>query len=193
MIKFSRVLIAFLIFGLLLSSIYILHSWFFRVDVVFYSAVFDALLAGIGVSVLLFTLRYFSIFGFFEKVQTTVILCLLGYIFAISVPTVLDRSLSFYILEKLQQRGGSIPEELMVDVFTNEYVQEHRLLDVRLTEQMESGTITIENGVVRLTPFGNSLAQFSRYFRLHFLPKQRLLRGEYTDDLTDPFRDNSGH
>jgi hypothetical protein len=101
---------------------------------------------------------------------------------------VIDRSLSFYILEKIQQRGGGIRLDRMEDVFTREYVKEHRLVDVRLTEQQESGTIVIANGCVKLTERGVRLAAFSRYFRTHFLPKQRLLMGEYSDDLTDPFR-----
>jgi len=65
---------------------------------------------------------------------------------------------------------------------------EHHLVDVRLTEQLESGTIKIENGCVKLTKEGDALAQFSRYFRKHWLPKERLLMGRYTDDLTDPFK-----
>jgi hypothetical protein len=104
------------------------------------------------------------------------------------VPTVIDRSLSFYILEKLQQRGGGILQSRFAEVFTQEYLKEDRLVDVRLTEQLQSGTIRIENGCVQLTPKGDNLASFSRYFRAHLLPKQRLLLGTYSDDLTDPFR-----
>jgi hypothetical protein len=115
---------------------------------------------------------------------------LLGYSFAISVPTVIDRSLSFYILEKLQQRGGGIKLDAFDQVFTQEYVKEHRLVDVRLTEQQQSGTIVIRNGCVLLTDWGQTIATTSRYFRNHFLPKQRLLMGEYSDDLTDPFRNS---
>ena len=74
------------------------------------------------------------------------------------------------------------------DVFTKEYAKEHRLVDVRLTEQLASGTVTIQDGCVRLTDWGTKLAGFSRYFRQNFLPKERLLMGEYTDALTDPFR-----
>ena len=112
---------------------------------------------------------------------------LLSYIFAISVPTVLDRSLSFFILEKIAQRGGSIKESGFKEVFTDEYVKEHRLIDVRLTEQERSGTISIQNGCVKLTEKGKKIAKYSRFFRKHFLPKHRLLMGKYTDDLTDPF------
>ena len=110
-----------------------------------------------------------------------------GFAFAITVPTVLDRSLSFYILEKLQQRGGAIRADAFPQVFTDEYMPEFRLVDVRLTEQEQSGTIVIENGCVRLTPRGQMLASFSRFFRQNLLPKHRLLAGEYTDALVDPF------
>jgi len=101
---------------------------------------------------------------------------------------VIDRSLSFYLLEKIQQRGGGIRLASFQRVFTDEYVKEHRLVDVRLTEQLKSGTIVILDGCVKLTPRGKYLANFSRYFRRTFLPSKRLLMGEYTDALTDPFR-----
>lgn len=42
-----------------------------------------------------------------------------------------------------------------------------------------------------LTPRGEALAKFSRYYRQHFLPKQRKLMGQYSDDLTNPFRNSS--
>jgi len=55
---------------------------------------------------------------------------------------------------------------------------------------MESGTIAIENGCVKITNRGKRLAEFSRLFRKHFLPKQRLVMGKYSDDLTDPFKNS---
>ena len=113
-----------------------------------------------------------------------------GYAFAISVPTILDRSLSFYLLEKLQQRGGGIKQESFDRVFREEYMLEHRLIDIRLTEQLASGTIEIKEGCVSLTSRGESFARFSRYFRKNWLPKNRLIAGEYTDELTDPFRES---
>lgn len=186
--KFIRALIASLFFLLILLAIYHVHVTHFKVNVVFYSAILDAVLAAVVAGVALFGVRYFRVLGGFEKVQLILIWLLGGYAFAISVPTVIDRSLSFYILEKLQQRGGGIQQAAFEAVFTQEYMKEHRLVDVRLTEQLASGTIVIRNGCVLLTPKGRDLATFSRYFRLHWLPKQRLLMGQYNDDLTDPFR-----
>ena len=136
----------------------------------------------------LVAVRYFRSLGNCEKIQLVVIWVLAGYALAISVPTVIDRSLSFYILEKLEQRGGGIRLDRFDEVFTREYLKEHRLVDVRLTEQVESGTVTISDGCVRLTPKGSAIASFSRAYRRNFLPRHRLLMGTYTDDLTDPFR-----
>ena len=186
--KIKKGLFATGIFIVLLLIVYIIHIKYFRVNVVFYSAIFDGVLASVVATVILIKIPYFSLFNLFERFQMAMIWILASYAFAISVPTVIDRSLSFYILEKLQQRGGGIKYSRFEEVFTKEYLKEHRLVDVRLTEQQDSGTIIIQDGCVKLTERGNRLANFSRYFRLNFLPKQRLLMGEYTDDLTDPFR-----
>lgn len=183
-----RSLVASMGYVLVLLAVYVIHVRWFAVDVVFYSAIADALIAAGLMALPLYALRAFATLSPLEKGQLVLIWLLGGYAFAISVPTVLDRSLSFYILEKLDQRGGGIREDAMPRVFIDEYLPEHRLVDVRLTEQLESGTIEIRDGCVRLTARGERLARMSRWFRLNLLPKRRLLAGEYTDALTDPFR-----
>jgi hypothetical protein len=188
--KYLKFVIATAVYTLLLLVIYVLHVRYVPVNVVFYSAILDAVLATILAAVLIATVRWFKVFTRFETLQLCCIWLLLGYSFAISVPTVIDRSLSFYILEKLQQRGGGIKLDAFDQVFTQEYVKEHRLVDVRLTEQQQSGTVEIQDGCVKLTAWGQTIASSSRYFRAHFLPKQRLLMGKYSDDLTDPFRNS---
>lgn len=188
--KYLKFVIATAVYTLLLLVIYVLHVRYVPVNVVFYSAILDAVLATILAATLITTVRWFKVFTRFETLQLCCIWLLLGYSFAISVPTVIDRSLSFYILEKLQQRGGGIKLDAFDQVFTQEYVKEHRLVDVRLTEQQQSGTVEINDGCVKLTAWGQTIASSSRYFRAHFLPKQRLLMGKYSDDLTDPFRNS---
>jgi len=188
--KLLRSVAASLGFLAILLCTYYVHIAFFKVNVVLYSAVLDAVIAVSIGAAMVFLLKPFSIFSAFERYQLLVIWLLVGYVFAISIPTVIDRSLSFYILEKLQQRGGGIRLDRFEDVFTREYVKEHHLVDVRLTEQEESGTIIIKDGCVMLTQRGANLASFSRFFRQHLLPKQRLLMGTYSDALTDPFRNS---
>lgn len=181
-------MIATMLFVTALLIVYYVHISFFRVNVVFYAAIVDGVVATGIAGTGLFLIGYFRVLGGFEKLQLLIMWLLTGYAFAISVPTVIDRSLSFYILEKLHQRGGGILRSNFEQVFVQEYVKEHRLVDVRLTEQLESGTIHMVGECVKLTEKGKYLASFSRYFRLNWLPKKRLLMGEYSDDLTDPFR-----
>ena len=188
--KYLKFVIATAVYAVLLLAIYVLHVRYVPVNVVFYSAILDAVIATFLAVTLVATIRWFKVFTRFETLQLCCIWLLLGYSFAISVPTVIDRSLSFYILEKLQQRGGGIKLDAFDQVFTQEYVKEHRLVDVRLTEQQQSGTVEIKDGCVKLTAWGQTIASSSRYFRAYFLPKQRLLMGKYSDDLTDPFRNS---
>lgn len=186
--KIKNWLLSLILFVVILLIVYIVHIKLFRVDVVFYSAILDGFIASAIISIILFKAPYFNSFNGFEKIQMTFSFILMGYMFAISVPTVIDRSLSFYILEKIQERGGGIKKSGFSEVFTKEYMVEHRLVDVRLTEQLSSGTIVIDKtGCVKLTEKGDELAKFSRFFRKNFLPKKRLLMGEYSADLTDPF------
>lgn len=179
------------LYAVVLICVYIVHARYFPVHVVFYSAMLDALIALAAMVIAFFAIRLVPLsLGGFERILLAMIWLLGGYAYAISVPTVLDRSLSFYILEKLEQRGGGIKEAAIGDVFVKEYMPEYRLVDVRLTEQLQSGTIKIENGCVKLTERGRIIATVSHYLRTHFLPKERLLMGHYTDALVHPFRDS---
>ena len=177
-----------IIYIIILISIYILHIKYLKVSVILYSAILDGLLATIIMAIVIS--KKSKLLNYFEKIQLVIIWMLLSYVMAISIPTVIDRSLSFYLLEKIHQRGGGIKLENFENIFTKEYVKEHRLLDVRLTEQKQSGTIKIENGCVKITEFGKILVVFSQYFRSNLLPRQRLLNDQYTDDLINPFKNS---
>ena len=187
-LKFFTLLIVFVI---ALMVIYVIHGRFFKVDVVFYSAIGDGVLAALVTLIVGSTVRWFGIFSIFEKLQMFVICLLLGYAFAISVPTVIDRSLSMYILEKLQQRHGGIQLAAFDVVFKEEYMKEHRLVDIRLTEQQQSGTIVIENGCVKLTEWGYIVATTTTWIRQNLLPKHRLIGDGYSSDLTSPMRNSA--
>lgn len=186
--KYLKLSALILVFVIALAVIYVTHSWFFNVDVVFYSAIADSVLAAVVTLIVASIFSWFKSFSIFEKLQTFVICLLLGYGIAISVPTVVDRSLSMYILEKLQQRGGGIQLAAFDTVFKDEYVKEHRLVDIRLTEQLQSGTIVIEDGCVKLTDWGRVVAQSTTWFRQNLLPKNRLIGESYSSDLTMPMR-----
>ena len=188
----GRIVAAAAFFLVIFGAIHYVHFRFMLVNVVLFSAVLDGLLATLITCLILFTNRFFSTVQISEKILLSVIFLLTGYTLALSIPAVIDRSLSFYILEKLQQRGGGILLSRMPEVFTQEYMKEHHLVDIRITEQMEAGTVVVRDGCVRLTSWGNSMATASRFYRLHFLPTRRLLMGAYSAALVDPFQGDQG-
>lgn len=128
-----------------------------------------------------------------ELASTEIVLTILTSALAIAVysvmgPTVIDRSLSIYIVEKVDQRGGQVAQAAMPAIFIEEYMPEYRLVDVRLTEQITSGTLRLEDGCLILTDRGRAIVKFTSFYRRHFLPRRRILMGEETAQLTDPFR-----
>lgn len=186
-IKLLLMLKALIYFLLALVVLYGVHSYLFEVRVVFYSALLDAFIAAILVVLYIFFASESASINFFEKLQMSVILILLGYAFAISIPTVIDRSLSFYILEKIDQRGGGVLKDSLEGIVINEYMNEHQLVDVRITEQLESGTVELINGCLKLTDRGRLVVAASLFIRKNFLPKKRLIIDRYSSDLTSPF------
>jgi hypothetical protein len=183
-------LTALALYAVVLLLVYVLHARHFRVDVVFYSALADAMIAAAITAAALWVLPFFRVLDPLDRAQTLLVCLLGGYAFAISVPTVIDRSLSFYLLEKLDSRGGGIRLESMESVVSGEFMQEYRVVDARLTEQLESGTIIIEDHCVLLTAKGKRIARLSRSFREQFLPRQRQLLGSYSDELTRPLKND---
>ena len=177
------------IFLIILVVSYYLYVNYLYVDVLLYDSV--KLVVIVATLMFVMTGKKFLFQSWYDKCSQWVISLLLGYALAITFPTIIDRSLSFYFLEKLQQRGGGIQLAAFEDIFTQEYAKEHRLVDIRLTEQMQSGMLTIENDCVLLTPKGSRTATFALWFRQHLLPKKRLLNDEYTDVLVDPFAEST--
>ncbi|HFE38349.1 MAG TPA: hypothetical protein ENK06_08040 [Gammaproteobacteria bacterium] len=188
----TRILAFLFGWGALFVPLHLIHFRFFVVDVVFYAAFFDVLASGV-----LFLGLYLLILK--RKIGLPVPVLVLssllalscGYIFAITVPTVIDRSLSAYLLEKIVQRGGSVRENALNQIFVDEYIPEYRLMDVRLQEALSSGTVTLENGCIKITQKGRRVAGMTSFYRHNLLPKKRRLLDEVTDTLTNPLAHSS--
>jgi hypothetical protein len=191
MTRYVRAAVACLLYVLLLLVAYVVHARYLPVQVNFYSAMLDAAIAAIVALALVSALRWFAALDGFARTLLFLIWLLGGYAFAISVPTVLDRSLSFYLLEKIDERGGHVPLARFDYIFTREYMRDHHLVAVRLTEQAASGTVRIEHGCVSLTERGRRMVKLSRFFRHELLARHRLLMGHYSDALTRPFAPGS--
>ena len=189
-IKFKTFLLAISLYLFIYTLIYLAHINFFKVNVIFYSSLLDSIIALLIFLPCYVSARAFNKFNNFESCMLFFILLLIGYSFSISLPTVIDRSLSFYFLEKIKQHDGAINRNAMNEIFINDYMIEYKLVEMRLTEQLSSGTIEILDGCIILTERGYLVTKFSSFFRKNFIANKRLILDEYSDQLTDPLRDS---
>ncbi|MFH1518464.1 MAG: hypothetical protein ABIH17_11365 [Pseudomonadota bacterium] len=167
-----------------------LHFHYIPVSVILFACVWDALIADAIV---------LTLYSVWRRKQGSLLLSeaglvaiasnLLLMLYAVMGPTVIDRSLSLYIVQKVDQRGGEVAQAAMEDLFVKEYMPEFHLVDVRLTEQITSGTLVERDGCLVLTPKGRTLSHFIDWYRRTLLPQKRVLMGEVSNVLTDPFRD----
>jgi len=168
-----------LLFLVLLIIIYFIHVNYFKIDVVFYAALSDVCISIFLIALVLFFIHKKSTFSKFEKLLLVIIFSLIGYILSMSIPALIDRSLSFYMLEKVQQSHSGIDRKKFDELFIKDFVQQYNMIDVRLTEQLISGTIFIENDCVKLTKKGQIIAEFSSNFRRHWLQAKRPINNNY--------------
>jgi hypothetical protein len=184
--KFILLTLSILLYLAIFLSIYLVHINFFAVQVILYSALLDSLIALIVFAALGFSLKHRLNLDFFESIVIMLLLGLIGYSLSLSLPTVIDRSLSFYFLEKIEQHNGSIKKASMRDIFINDYIDEYKLVEIRITEQLESGTIQLDGSCISLTKRGYLIAKFSNFFRKNLLANNRLILDEYSNHLTNP-------
>lgn len=169
-----------------------IHFQYVTVSVILFACMWDAAIANVLVLGLYAIVRRRApIVLPTEFALTAIASNLLILLYAVMGPTVIDRSLSIYIVQKIDQRGGEVAQSAMPSIFVNEYMPEFRLVDVRITEQLASGTVVIEDGCIILTDKGRKLARFADLYRKTMLPQKRLLMHEVTDALNDPFRSAS--
>ena len=189
--KFILLTLSILLYLAIFLSIYLVHINFFAVQVILYSALLDSLIALIVFAALAFSLKHRFDLDFFESIVIMLLLSLIGYSLSLSLPTVIDRSLSFYFLEKIEQHNGSIEKASMRDIFINDYIDEYKLVEIRITEQLESGTIQLDGSCITLTKRGYLIAKFSNFFRKNLLANRRLILDDYSNHLTNPLGNSS--
>ena len=181
------------VFGAVFLFLNYLHFRILPVRVILYACIWDILLTTmiVGAGWWLVWRRRSGLL-LTEAALVAIASDLLLLVYAIMGPTVIDRSLSLYIVQKLDQRGGEISQATLNDVFVREFIPEFRIMDVRTTEQLNSGTAELVDGCLKLTGKGKQLSSFVGFYRKNFLPRRRVLLGEVTDQLTRPF-DYSRH
>ncbi|KDA00336.1 hypothetical protein [Hyphomonas oceanitis] len=173
--------------GALFLIINFLHFQYVPVSVILYACIWDTIIASVlMLGAYWFFRRWTSTLLVTELTLTVVASNLLILLYSVMGPTVIDRSLSIYIVEKIDYRGGEVAADAMKNIILMEFMDEYRVADVRMTEQITSGTVKNIDGCLHLTSRGRRLATFTSFFRRNFLPKKRLIGGTITHELTNP-------
>jgi hypothetical protein len=166
------------------AAVNVIHSRWFHVRVVLYDTLLDAVIATCIVALLYyFVLRRNLTLSIWEASLAIVASLLILTNYAVLIPTIVDRSLSIGLLEMVARHGGSMKQEAIEPLIFEDFFPAYDVVPIRITEQVHSGTITIDNGCIRLTRLGRTVVAFTTWFRRNLLPRHRDVLGNF---------DNSG-
>jgi hypothetical protein len=82
--------------------------------------------------------------------------------FLITFPVTFDRSITMFLLARIERQDGQLDSGALEGVYVREYLGQMRQIDRRIAEQDVSGNIRIENGHIWITPQGRRLLTGAR-------------------------------
>ena len=88
----------------------------------------------------------------------------IGMLYLLLIPTVLDRSLSVYMLSQLQHETPVNSDALASTVQAN-YFDDYNVITTRLIEQSVSGNIQVDGDHVLITPRGEGIVTLTENYR----------------------------
>ena len=105
--------------------------------------------------------------GLFNKLPGIFIGILLGYSFLMTLPVVVDRSITLHFLGYLSTHSSASPEDIRID-FVDKFVINSAAIEKRLEEQVSIGNIYIEDGKVSISKKGLRMHIFFDYLATVF-------------------------
>jgi len=93
-------------------------------------------------------------------------LCItIGSLYLLLIPTVLDRSLSIYMLQKLDSNSKIHISTWETDI-ENNYFKDYKVFETRLVEQKVSGSIVEDvNSFISITDRGERIVRLTNFYR----------------------------
>ncbi len=115
-----------------------------------------------------------------KNYETSLLLLSNGFVGLLFVlvlaPVAIDRSLSLYLLHKIEAQGGIVSKQQLDNFIAKDYPDEMKVRQQRVTEQVTSGNLEIlPNGRFKISEGGQTVLQVTgivrRVFRLDPLPR----------------------
>lgn len=82
--------------------------------------------------------------------------------FLITFPVTFDRSITIFLLSRIERHDGQLTAPMLEQVFVREYLDDMRQIDRRVAEQALSGNIRVDQGRIHITPQGTRLLEGGR-------------------------------
>lgn len=82
--------------------------------------------------------------------------------FLVIFPVTFDRSISMFLLARIERQDGQLDSQGLKQVFAMEYLDEMQQIDRRIAEQSLSGNIRVTQGRISITPQGRQLLAGAR-------------------------------
>lgn len=89
-------------------------------------------------------------------VAATAISACLQLAFFVTVPVTLDRSISVFLLDRINSHDHGLTKEELTDEFISEYVHNRDAIGRRIYEQTASRNIQVSNGIIKISGRGQS-------------------------------------
>lgn len=106
----------------------------------------------------------------------------LNLCFLVLIPVTVDRSISVFLLTRIENDNGKITEPELEKNFREQYLGRMRQIDRRIGEQSASGNITIDkDGKIRMTPQGRAFLRFSRTIAATFQTDPRFVTPDHAN------------
>ena len=158
----------------LFFTINAIHFYFFNVNVILYTLLFDLI---ISLLVVVIGLAVINKNFYLNKNLLITILFLIAtsqtlVIYAFVVPTAIERSLSVYLLEKLESNKGALSISDFNIIAKKEYFNDMKVVETRINEQITTGSIIIDSGKVVLTDKGKALIKVFSFIKKYLLPQK---------------------
>lgn len=155
--------LAMLAVGFLLFILLIRSPAFSSLSILFYRGVLLAALAAALLAILgVFAFWKWRISDLQAIVGGVALSLSFNLCFLVLFPVTFDRSVTMFLLARIEQRDGQLDEAALNRIFLKEYVGDMRQIHRRVEEQALSGNILVEAGRIRLTPRGRQLMSTSR-------------------------------
>lgn len=133
------------------------------VSILFYRGTFLAIAAALLLGLIsFFAAKRFRSIDLPTAIGAIAISLSFNICFLVLFPVTIDRSVTVFMLSRMEAAQRPVTEQDLKNIFENEYLGEMQQIHRRIEEQSLTGNIRVDNGQVTLTPAGKRFLSVSR-------------------------------